>query len=142
MLERVELFAHHYVLVERQNGLPVMQITDFDTGKSRDIKFPEPTYSASPDTNREWDTRAFRYAYQSFVTPRSTFDYDMSNGRSKLLKQVEVPAGFDSKNYRSERIFATARDGIRIPISLVYRMGLKRDGHAPLYLSAYGSYGA
>src|SRR6185369_9644222 len=78
----------------------------------------------------------------SFVTPSSTFDYDMNTGKSTLLKQQEVPGGFDRANYQSERVFATASDGTRIPMSMVYRKGVKMDGSAPLLLYGYGSYGA
>ncbi len=141
MLEGVELFASHYVLVERTDGLPRLRVNSFSDGDSRDIAFPEPAYSAGPESNRDWNAETFRYAYQSLVTPRSVFDYDARTGESRLLKQTEVPGGFDRSNYRSERIQVTAADGVKIPISLVYREGMKRDGTAPLFLVAYGSYG-
>ncbi len=142
MLEDVELFADHYVLVERADGLPRLVVVDFATGRSRPIPFPEPVYSASPSVNRVWDTPLFRYAYQSFVTPASVYDYDVRTRRSTLLKRTEVLGGYDPTRYVSARVYATAGDGTRIPISLVYRRGLVRDGRAPLLLTAYGSYGS
>ena len=141
MLEGHELFAGHLVLVERAKGLPRFRVVNLRTRKIDTIAFPEPTYSASPDHNAVWDTTLFRYSYQSLVTPRSTFDNDMENGDSKLLKQTEVPGGFDRDDYRSERFFATAPDGAKVPISLVYRAGTRRDGKSPVFLRAYGSYG-
>jgi oligopeptidase B len=96
----------------------------------------------SPAANPEFDTATLRFRYNSLVTPASIFDYDMKTRERKLLKQEEVLGGHDPSKYRSERIFATAKDGTRIPISLVYRKDLARDGKAPLWLSGYGSYGA
>jgi len=142
MLEDIELFANHYVLVERADGLPRLTVVDFRTGARQPIAFPEPVYTASAGVNREWDTRLFRYGYQSFVTPSSVYDYDMVHGRSTLLKRTEVLGGYAPLRYVSERVYATASDGTRIPISLVYRRGLLRNGRAPLFLTAYGSYGS
>ena len=142
MLEDVELFANHYVLVERAGGLPRLTVVDLRTGAATPIRFPEPVYSASAGVNREWDTRLFRYAYQSFITPSSVYDFDMVHGRSTLLKRIEVLGGYDPARYVSERVVATAPDGARVPVSLVYRRGLLRDGRAPLLLTAYGSYGS
>jgi oligopeptidase B len=141
MLEGVELFAGHMVLTERAKGLPRFRVFDLRSRRVSTIGFPEPAYLASPDANAEWDTTLFRYTYQSLVTPRSTFDYDMEHGRSVLLKQTAVPGGFDRDNYRSERIFATAADGAKVPISIVYRSNVSRDGTAPICLRGYGSYG-
>jgi oligopeptidase B len=142
MLEDIELFANHYVLAERAGGLPRLTVVDVRTGASAPIRFPEPVYSAFASVNREWDTRLFRYAYQSFITPSSIYDYDMVHGRSTLLKRTEVLGGYDPARYVSERVVATAPDGARVPVSLVYRRGLRRDSRAPLLLTAYGSYGS
>jgi oligopeptidase B len=142
MLEGMDFFAHHYVLFEREDGLPHLRVTDLRTGNVQRIKFPEPAYSAFPSANPEFDTTLFRYNYQSFVTPSSVFDYDMKNGTSKLLKETEVLGGYDRSLYGSERVAAPAPDGTRIPISLAYRRGMKRDGSSPMLLTAYGSYGA
>jgi oligopeptidase B len=140
MLEGVELFARHAVLRERRRGLPHLRVMELGRREAHDMRFPEPAYSVFPDANREWDTSLFRYSYQSLVTPRSVFDYDMQTRETKLLKQTEVP-GYDPAEYATERVEATAADGVKVPISLVYRKGVPRDGTAPLYLYAYGSYG-
>ena len=92
--------------------------------------------------NREYKTNKLRYAYQSLVTPASVFDYDVEKHTSTLLKQTEVPGGYDPAKYQSERVWATAKDGVKVPVSLVYRKDLKKaDGSNPLYVYAYGSYG-
>jgi oligopeptidase B len=142
MLEDVELFADHYVRVERADGLPRLVVVDFRTGATHAIRFPEPVYSASASVNRVWDTPLFRYAYQSFITPNSVYDYDVRTRNSRLLKRTEILGGYDPRRYVSERVYATAHDGTRIPISLVYRRGLRRDGRALMLLTAYGSYGS
>ncbi|HKY05656.1 MAG TPA: S9 family peptidase [Blastocatellia bacterium] len=142
MLEGTDFFANHYVLYERENGLPRMRVTDLKSGKAHHIDFPEPVYSASPSTNREFDTNLLRFSYQSFVTPVSIYDYNMETGKRELLKQTEVLGGYDSSQYKSERVYATAADGVRVPVSLVYKKELKRDGTRPLLLNGYGSYGS
>jgi len=142
MLEDHDLFANHLVTREREGGLPHLRVTDLRNGASHRLAFPEPTYVVFPDANAEFDTSMFRYSYSSLVTPRSVFDYDMDKRTTKLLKETEVPGGFDKANYESLYLHATATDGTRIPISLVYRKGLRRDGRAPMFLYAYGSYGA
>jgi oligopeptidase B len=140
-VEGIDLFADHAVLSEWENGLQQLEVVDFKSNKRTNIKFPEPVYSAGLTSNREFNTSVVRYAYNSLVTPTSFFDYDMNTGKSTLLKQQEVPGGFDRANYKSERIFATASDGTKIPMSVVYRRGVKLDGSAPLLLYGYGSYG-
>ena len=141
-IDDISLFADHAVLSEWENGLQQLEVLDFKTNKRQRIKFPEPVYAAGLSTNREFNTSVVRYSYNSLVTPNSTFDYDMNTGKSTLLKQTEVPGGFDRKNYQAERVFATASDGTKIPMSMVYRKGVKMDGSAPLLLYGYGSYGA
>jgi oligopeptidase B len=146
MLEDLELFQSFAVAVERSNGLPQMRVMFFDNqgafaGSSRQIAFPEPTYSANPHVNREFVTDKFRYGYQSLVSPTSVYEYDVRTNESTLLKELEVPGGFDRSQYRSERLFATAPDGTKIPVSLVYRKDKKGKGTNPLYLYGYGSYG-
>jgi oligopeptidase B len=142
MLETIDLFADHYVLSERQDGLQQIRITDLKSGDSHRIQFPEPVYTVYLSVNEEWDTPLVRYSYQSMVTPTSIFDYDINTRQSKLLKQYEVLGSYDPKQYTSERLFATATDGTKIPISVVYRRDFKKDGRAPVLLYAYGSYGA
>ena len=141
MLEDTDFFKNYYVLSERENGLPQIRVTDLRSGESRRIEFPEPAYASYGYTNREYDTSKFRYGYQSFITPRSVFEYDMVSGKSTLLKQKEVPGGYDRTRYQVQQIYATASDGVKIPISVVYLKGAKLDGKGPLYLTGYGSYG-
>ena len=141
MLTGMTFFANHYVLSEREGGLPQLRVTDFRTGESHRIAFPEPVYSAGSGTNTEYESATYRYTYQSFVTPSSVYDYDMEKREPTLLKRTEVLGGYDPAHYQSERLWATAADGSRIPISLVYRKGLKHDGSAPMVLNGYGSYG-
>ena len=126
--------------------MPTLTVTalaaDRTMGTSREIEFPEPTYTAASHINREFDTQAFRYSYQSLVSPASVYDYDVTTGASTLLKQQEVPGGFDSTRYASERVWAVASDGVRVPVSVVYRRdSFKRDSINPLYVYGYGSYG-
>jgi oligopeptidase B len=140
-IENVTLFSDQAVLSEWENGLQQLEIVDLKTNKHTRIQFPEPVYSAGLNANRVFNTSVVRYSYNSLVTPNSVFDYDMNTGKSTLLKQTEVPGGFDRTNYKSERVFATASDGTKIPMSMVYRKGVKLDGSAPMLLYAYGSYG-
>jgi oligopeptidase B len=140
MLSEIDVFKDFYVRVEREDALPHLTIVDFKSGATRRIEFPEPVYSASPNQNREYDTQLYRYGYQSMVTPSSVFDYDVSKHTSKLLKQVEVP-GYELSRYKSERLWATAKDGTRVPISIVYRKDFVKDGTRPMFLTGYGSYG-
>ncbi|MEO6830190.1 MAG: oligopeptidase B, partial [Acidobacteriaceae bacterium] len=111
MLEDVDLFRDFFVACERYQGLPRLRIHDAFTagaGNVREISFPEPTYTAAPSINREFDTHTYRYGYYSLVTPSSTFEYDIPSGQSTLLKHVEIPGGFDRSLYASQRVFATA----------------------------------
>jgi len=140
-IESVDLFMGHAVLSEWENGLQQIEILDLASGERRRIEYPEPVYTASLGPNREFKTGVLRYEYQSLVTPPSVFDYDMKTGQSTRLKETEVPGGFDRGHYASERVFAMATDGTRIPVSIVYRRGTRKDGSAPLLLYAYGSYG-
>ncbi|HEV8135924.1 MAG TPA: S9 family peptidase [Pyrinomonadaceae bacterium] len=140
-VEDISLFADYAALSEWENGLQQIEIINFKTNKRNRIEFPEPVYSAGASFNHVFDTNVLRYSYNSLVTPNSTFDYDMNTGKSTLRKQTEVPGGFDRSNYKSERVFATASDGTKIPMSVVYRKGVKLDGSAPMLLYAYGSYG-
>lgn len=141
MLEGCDVFADHYILQEREAGLPRIRVTHIGTGATHRIDFPEPTYSVFLAANPEYESSVLRYNYQSFVTPNSVFDYDMDSREAKLLKQTEVLGDYDSKRYRSERIFARASDGTAIPISVVYRNNVAIDGTAPMLLKGYGSYG-
>jgi oligopeptidase B len=140
-IEALEAFANHLVLEEWENGLQQIEVVDLKSREKQRIKFPEPVYAAGLGPNFVFDTPVVRYNYQSLVTPSSTYDYDVKTHASTLVKQTEVPGGFDRANYASERVFATASDGTKIPISIVYRKGTKRDSSAPMLLYGYGSYG-
>lgn len=141
MIEDVDTFAAHFIALERENGVPRMTVFDLKSGKPHTISFPEPVYVAHPAQNAEFDTTVYRFNYESFVTPGSVFDYDVKTRERKLLKQQPVLGGYDASKYKSERIYATATDGTRIPVSLVYKKDLKQDGQRPLVLEGYGSYG-
>jgi oligopeptidase B len=141
MLEEIDCFANHLVVSELENGLPRLVVTELASGRAHAIAFPEPVYSAYPHVNAEFETTKFRFGYESFVTPRSVFEYDLASRERVLLKQTEVLGGYDASRYGSERTYAKAPDGARIPISLVFRKGAPRDGSAPMLLSGYGSYG-
>lgn len=136
-----EPFALHGVAYERENGLPQLRVIDLETGRQTLIPMPEPSYDASPERNPEPKTTTYRFSYESLVTPRSVYAYDMASGTLALLKRTEVLGGFDRSQYRAERLFATAKDGARVPISLVRRADLP-PGPRPLLLTGYGSYGA
>ncbi|HEY7402066.1 MAG TPA: S9 family peptidase [Candidatus Angelobacter sp.] len=143
MLNDIEVFQDFYVAVERENGLPELTVINFATGAKTRIKYPEPVYTSFAQINREYKTDKFRYSYQSLVTPPSVFDYDVEKHTSTLLKQTEVPGGYDASKYQSERVWATAKDGVKVPVSVIYRKDMKKaDGSNPLYVYAYGSYGA
>ena len=142
MLDDTDFFKSYYVSYEREKGLPQIRVTNIQSGESRRIEFPEPSYVNYPYANREYDSTKFRYGYQSFITPQSVFEYDVPTGTSTLLKQKEVPGGYDSTRYQVERIYATASDGVKVPISVVHLKGATLDAKGPIYLTGYGSYGS
>jgi oligopeptidase B len=142
MLERVDVFAGHLVLGEREGGLQRLVIFDPATKQRTPVAFDEPSYALFGSANPEFDSALYRFAYTSFTTPQSVFDYDVATGTRKLLKQTEVLGGYDPKQYHTERTWAVAKDGVKVPISVVYRKGIKLDGRAPLLLYGYGAYGA
>ena len=156
-LEDFDLFQSFCVLTERKGGLPTLAVYpltgnpahDFAFDDPSQIAFPEPTYTASAHNNREFEAVHFRYSYQSLVSPASVYDYNVATGISTLLKQQEVPGGFDPSDYASERLWIEAADKVMIPVSLVYRRNMfhnrraSDDGQSqnPLYVYGYGSYG-
>lgn len=142
LLEGVEEFKDFLVFAERKNGLSQMRIRDLATGNDHSIDFGEPTYSAQPGSNPNYESQVFRYQYTSLTTPNSTFDYNYKSKDKKLMKQQEIVGGYESKDYTSERIYAIAKDGTKIPVSIVYKKGFEKNGNSPLLLYAYGSYGA
>ena len=135
-----DFFRDFMVLSERENGLPYLRVIDKRTGASHRVSTPEPVFAMRLGTNREYDTRAIQFDYTSMVTPASTFSYDMRSRARSLIKQMEVK-GYDPSQYESRRLWATARDGVKVPIAVVYKKGTKLDGSAPLMLYGYGSYG-
>jgi oligopeptidase B len=141
LLDGIQLFKDFAVVNETTNALSNIRMYDFRSGKWSNIAFPEPVYAAFSAGNPEYDTHTFRYNYTSMISPQSVYDYDMSTHQSTLLKKQEVLGGYDPTQYASERLWATARDGVKVPISIVYKKGIKRDGSAPLFLTGYGSYG-
>ena len=146
MIEDIDLFAGFFVACEREDGLPRLRIWKFDgegpeAALTEEIAFPEPAYSAHPHVNLIFVTSTFRYSYQSLVSPSSVYEYDVASGASTLLKQLEIPGGFDRTLYASERVHATASDGVKVPVSLVYRKDAFTRGTNPLYVYGYGSYG-
>jgi len=142
LLQDIEVFKDFVVLQEKRAGLNRLRIHGFASGGWKEVAFPEPVYSAFAAGTPEFESKLLRYNYQSLTTPSSVYDYDMESGESRLLKREDVLGGFDPQRYASERLWATARDGVKVPISIVYPKGFARDGRAPLWLYAYGSYGA
>ncbi len=140
-LDAVEAFERYLVLWERSEGLRQLRVLELETGEEHLVAFPEPVYTVRPNENPEFETTLFRFSYTSLVTPNSVVDYDLAARTWTVRKQTEVLGGYDPSRYRSERLFATAPDGTRVPVSLVYRLPLERDGRRPLLLQGYGSYG-
>ena len=141
MLEDMDVFAEHYVVQARQDGLIRLRVTTLADAATHDVQFPEPAYDVSGQANAEFRTTAYRFSYQSLVTPLSVFDYDVVRRERRLLKRTEVLGGYDPARYRTERLHATAPDGARVPISLVHRADAPRDGTSPMLLMGYGAYG-
>lgn len=142
LLEYYEIFKEYLVVAERRNGLMELRIRPWDGSEEHYIEFEEPAYLAYISINPQFDTHTLRFGYTSMTTPRSTFDYDMQTRERTLLKQQEVLGTFNKADYQTDRLYAPARDGASIPISIVYRKDTPIDGSAPLLLYAYGSYGA
>jgi oligopeptidase B len=141
-IEDVMPFRHHVVVEERRDGLRQLRITALDDGATHDVSFPEVAYGVFPGSNPQYDSRTLRFTYSSMITPNSVYDYAMDTRARELLKRDEVLGGYDPSRYEVERLYATARDGTRIPVSVVHKKGFERDGQSPLLLYAYGSYGS
>jgi oligopeptidase B len=143
LLEDIDIFKNHLVISERSNGLMQLRVQRWADKSEHYIKFNDPAYMTFTTTNLEFDTEELRYNYTSLTTPMTTFDYNMNSREQEIKKQAEVmDDNFSPDNYTSERMFAEVRDGVKVPISLVYKKGVKKDGKAPLLLYAYGSYGS
>ena len=141
MVEALDVFEDFYVLLEREDGLPYIRVSQFAEGKSHRVAIDEPVYALHPGTNEVFSTPVYRFGYESLTTPDSVFDYDVRSRARSLVKQVEVLGGYDPAAYQSERLWATAQDGTRVPVSVVYKKGVAKDGSAPMLLVGYGSYG-
>ncbi len=142
LLEGFEIFKDYLVIEERKNGLIEIRVRPWSGDGEHYLEFDEPAYLAYTSRNLDFETTLLRFVYESMATPESTYDYDMVTRKRVLLKQDEILGGFDSKNYKTERLYAKARDGVDVPISLVYRKGLEKNGENPLLLYGYGSYGS
>jgi oligopeptidase B len=141
LLEGIDEFKDFLVATERKNGLLQIQVRDKHNGQAHYLDFGEPAYTASTGPTPEFNSATLRYSYTSLTTPATVYDYNMTTREKTLKKQTAVVGGYNSKDYTTERIYATAKDGTKVPISLVYKNGLVKDGSAPLLLYAYGSYG-
>jgi len=141
-LQNFTLFKNHLVLGERKDGLRTIRVMNWNGENDHYIKFNDPAFLAYTTTNIDFDTDILRYGYTSLTTPSSTYEYNMTTKAQTLLKQQEVvDPNFSTDNYTSERLFITARDGAKVPISLVYKKGTQKSANTPLLLYAYGSYG-
>jgi len=141
LLEDIEVFKDYFVVTLVEDGLKQVEINERTTGETYRIAFGEDVYTAYSDDNYEFDTAWFRYTYESMTTPESTYDFNMASKEHKLIKERAVLGGFDRDDYQAERLFATARDGTQVPVSIVYRKGMEKNGQNPLFQYGYGSYG-
>jgi oligopeptidase B len=141
LIEQMELFENHIVLSEKNQGLNRLRIIHQQTGDDHYVDFGEPVWFASIGNNPEYQSDKLRYEYESLTTPSSVFEYDMNTRTATLLKEQSVLGDFDKNKYVSERSWALASDGTKVPVSIVYKKGLTKDGSNPLWLAGYGSYG-
>ncbi len=141
LLEGIEVFKNYIAILERRDGLKKIRILNLSNRSQKYIEFDEETYAVYPDSNYDFDSNVLRFVYTSPTTPNTTYDFNMETGEKKLLKQEEVLGNFNKNNYSTERIFATAEDGTKIPVSIVYKKGLIKNGRNPMLLTGYGAYG-
>lgn len=137
----VSTFADFFVVEGRDNGLDQVEIHSYSGGAPTRVKFPEASYSAGLDENPEYKVSTLRLSYESMITPDTVAEYDVATGTMKTLKVQEIPSGYDASQYATERVEIAARDGTKIPVSVVYKKGFKKDGNGPLYIYGYGAYG-
>jgi oligopeptidase B len=142
LLEGIEIFQNHMVVNERSGGLSQLRIINHESGEEHYLDFGEAAYTSYIGTNMDFDTEVLRYGYSSLTTPWSTLDYNMNSKEKSLLKEQTVIGDFDRNNYVTERVMVTADDGTQVPMSIVYKKGLKKDGSNPTLIYAYGSYGS
>ena len=141
LLEGIDVFKDHLVITERKNGLLQLRIRNINTNKEHYVDFGEPAYTAYAGSNPEYNSSNLRYIYTSLTTPSSVYDYDMETRDKELKKRQEVVGGYNPEEYVTERLYATVRDGVKVPISVVYKKGTPTSAETPLLLYAYGSYG-
>ncbi len=141
LLEDIEIFSRYLVVGERKNGLINLRIINWKTSEEHYLDFGEEDYTASVSINPDFESDTLRYSYTSLTTPRSVYDYNMNDRTKVLLKQQEVLGDFDKENYEAKRLYVSSRDGKQIPLSMVYRKGIEKDGNNPTLLYGYGSYG-
>lgn len=141
MVEAFELFKQYIVIFERKNGLTQLRIKAWDGSDDHYVPFEEESFFAFASDNKEYDSQLFRFKYTSMTTPVTYYDYHMKQKAKKLLKQEEVVGDFSPANYKTERLYATAADGVKVPVTVVYRKGIQKNGDNPLMLIGYGSYG-
>ena len=141
LLEDMTVFKDWLIVEEMSNALPHIRVIDRRSNRSHEIDFGEPVYTAYVDENLEYESDILRYGFESMKTPESIFDYNLETREKVLKKQQPVLGGFDANDYETERLWATARDGVKVPMSLLYRKGLQKDGANPTLIYAYGAYG-
>ena len=142
-IEGISFFKNYAVVSELENGLEYLKVMDTKSRKSAArIETPESVYTMGLTSNAEYETPFVRYNYSSMITPNSTYEYYFANRKSELVKQQEIPSGYDKALYETTRVWASARDGVKVPVSIVMKKGTKLDGKSPMLLYAYGSYGA
>jgi oligopeptidase B len=141
-VEGVDVFEKFAVVAQRRDGLRRLRVINLASELSHDVTFPEAAYGVFPGNNPEFASSIYRFSYSSFVTPPSTFDYNLATHQRELKKRQEIPSGFEPTNYEVQRRMAPARDGVQVPVSILLKKGTRLDGTSPLLLYAYGSYGA
>ena len=141
LIESIDIFKNFLAISERRHGLTAIHIINLKNNQEHFIDFGEATYTASLGYNPEYNTDSLRYNYSSLTTPASVYDYSMTTKQKELKKQQEIVGGYNAADYVAERVYATAKDGTKVPVSLVYKKGFKKDGAGPLLLYGYGSYG-
>ena len=141
-IESIEVFEKYMVVTARKNGLLEMRVRELANGNTKTINFPEPVYTAYPSGTPEFTSTTFRYGYTSLNRPNTAYSYDMLTNQSTKLKEQQIPSGFNADDYEVKRLWAKAKDGVEVPMAVVYKKGLKLDGSNPCFLYSYGSYGA
>ncbi|GGB80759.1 S9 family peptidase [Dyadobacter sediminis] len=141
LLEDIDVFKDYLVITERKNGLLQLRVRNVNTNSEHYVDFGEPAYAAYPSSNPEYNSISMRYVYTSLTTPNSVYDYNMETKAKELKKRQEVVGGYNPEDYVTERLYATSRDGVKVPVSVVYKKGTRKSADTPMLLYAYGSYG-